>query len=254
MEYYQSCHRRLGPQQMNYHLSISLKNKYLYCEVAKAGCSAIKNELWRQEVSDVPLPIDFLRNQSPHSHFPHHILIKPFQLGISHFNELIRDPSFVKWAVVRNPFARALSGYLDKVCRGMPPFENIRGKVALLRDVEPERIVHSEVTFEEFCCALELFDEPRQFDQHWRPQYQHICGDIIPYTFIGKLETLDSDSAKLERLLGFSGLSFSGGSSHATGSTDAIGKYYNERCHQIIKKIYGEDFSAFDYSEDLPQG
>lgn len=252
MNYYQTCHERLGPHQMNYHFSISLKNKYFYCEVAKAGCSAIKNELWRQEVADVPLPRDFLQNQRPHAPFPHHILIKPFQLGISKFNEFVHDSSVVKWAVVRNPFVRTLSGYLDKVRRGEPQFNNIRNKVALLRNVPTEAVEHTDVTFEEFCHALQMFGRPLDFDQHWRPQYQHICGDIIPYTYIGKLETLDEDSGRMSRLLGLSGLTFGQGRSHATGSEEKLAEHYTERCLAIVRDVYKDDFQHFGYSTDMP--
>ncbi|MFC0200058.1 sulfotransferase family protein [Paracoccus rhizosphaerae] len=253
MFYYQNCTQRLGPQQMNYHFSISLKNKYFFCEVAKSGCSSAKKELWRQEVLDVPMPESFLNtNHNPHAPFHQHMLIKPFQLGRTKFNEFIRDPSVVKWAIVRNPFTRILSGYLDKVQRNEPMFDNIAHQVAKIRGVQRDAVEASSVSFEEYCQALAQFRRPVDFDQHWRPQYAHICADIIPYTFFAKLETLDDEAKDISRRLGLSNLSFGAGKTHATGSNEKVAQYYTDKTADIVRKVYAGDFKHFHYDLDLP--
>ncbi|RDW13574.1 sulfotransferase family 2 domain-containing protein [Paracoccus thiocyanatus] len=254
MFYYQNCNQRLGPQQMNYHFSISLKNMYFFCEVAKSGCSAVKKELWRQETMDVPVPEGFLReNHNPHVPFQHQLLIKPFQMGRTKFNEFIRDSNVIKWAVVRNPFTRILSGYLDKVRRDEPQFRNIAHRVAKLRNVHVSAVAHNSVSFEEYCEALTLFEQPLDFDQHWRPQYEHICADIIPYTFFAKLETLDEDSGDIARRIGLAKLSFTAGRSHATGSNEKVQEYYTQKTADIVRKVYANDFEHFGYGLELPR-
>ena len=253
MFYYQNCNQRLGPQQMNYHFSISLKNMYFFCEIAKSGCSAAKKELWRQEMLDVPMPEDFVRaNHNPHAPFHQHMLIKPFQMGRTKFNEFIRDPSVIKWAIVRNPFTRILSAYLDKVQRAEPMFINVAHRIAKLRNANVESVTPESVDFDEFCEALTLFDRPIDFDQHWRPQYEHICADIIPYSFYAKLETLDAESEEISRRIGMSKMTFGAGRAHATGSNDKIGKYYTAHAADIVRRVYANDFKKFDYSLDLP--
>lgn len=253
MFYYQKCTERLGPQQMNYHFSISLKNMYFFCEVAKSGCSSAKKELWRQEMLDVPMPEAFLKaNHNPHAPFHQHMLIKPFQLGQTRFNEFIRNPSVIKWAIVRNPFTRILSGYLDKVQRNEPMFRNIAHQVAQMRGVQREAVEASSVSFEEYCQALSRFRRPIDFDQHWRPQYEHTCADIIPYTFFAKLETLDAEAPLISRRLGLSDLTFNAGKRHATGSNEKIAQYYTDKTADIVRKVYAKDFQHFGYSLDLP--
>lgn len=254
MFYYQSCNDRLGPQQMNYQFSISLKNQYIFCEVAKSGCSAVKRALWRQEVKDVPMPRGFSDTyNNPHVAFPHHLLVKPFQLGEAGFNQAVRDPSFVKWTVVRNPFTRALSGYLDKVCRNEPQFANIRNRVAKMRGNAPEDIEHTDVSFEQFCEALATFEKPIEFDPHWRPQFLHTCGDILPYTHIAKLESLDESLEHLTKLVGFKNLNFSSGRPHATNANEKLPDFYTDRCIEIIRDVYALDFLHFGYDRDLPR-
>lgn len=253
MFYYQSCNQRLGPQQMNYHFSISMKNMFFFCEIAKSGCSAVKKELWRQEMMDVPMPEAFLRsNHNPHAPFQQHLLIKPFQLGRTKFNEFIRDERVMKWAVVRNPFTRILSGYLDKVRRNEAQFSNIAPRVAKLRGTLPVMVSADSVSFEEFCQSLTLFEAPADFDQHWRPQYEHICADIIPYSFFAKLETLDQEAEDLARRLGLAKMSFDQGRAHATGSNDKIAEFYTPKAADYVRQVYANDFAHFGYSLDLP--
>jgi len=253
MFYYQSCNDRLGPQQMNYQFSISLKNQYVFCEVAKSGCSAVKRALWRQEIKDIPMPKGFEDTyKNPHVAFPHHLLIKPFQLGETRFNQAIRDPAFVKWTVVRNPFTRALSGYLDKIQRNEPQFANIQKRVAQHRKVDSGEVDRASVTFEDFCEALTYFNRPVEFDPHWRPQYLHTCGDILPYSHIAKLETLDQSLDELGRLIGLKDLNFSSGRPHATNANSKLSEHYTGRCVDIIRDVYALDFQHFGYDLEPP--
>ncbi|MEM9498565.1 MAG: sulfotransferase family protein [Pseudomonadota bacterium] len=238
---------------MNYQFSVSLKNKYIFCEVAKSGCSTIKRELWRQELADVPMPPDFYeRHRNPHVAFAHHLLVKPFQLGPALFNDMVRDPGVVKWTLVRNPFSRALSGYLDKVVRNEPQFLNIKRQIAQNRDTPLDSVDHSTVTFEEFCLALCAFEKPMQFDPHWRPQYLHTCSDILPYTYTGRLETLHRSEEEIARLLGLQKMDFTKGRDHATGADGKIEEYYSDHSADLIRKVYNLDFEKFGYSRDLP--
>lgn len=250
---YDACNKRLGAQQMNYHFSISLKNRYFYCEVAKAGCSAVKSELWRQELSDVPMPPGYAdKPRNTHAAFPQHVLIKPYQLGREGFETFLSDPKVMKWIVVRNPFTRALSGYLDKIRRDAPQFAaNIAPLVAMQRGVPATEVAADSVTFEEFCEALATFKTARSFDQHWRPQYRHTCADLIDYSDILKLETLAEDSQRLSRHMGRP-VAFTRGRGHATGSSDKIAAFYTPRAADLIRQVYAEDFAQFGYPLDLP--
>lgn len=253
MNIYDECNRRLGPQQMNYHFSLSLKNRYFFCEIAKSGCSAVKSELWRVEKSDVPLPKPFLdTRQNVHAPFGQHLLIKPFQVGKDQFNSFVTDPQVIKWAVVRDPFTRALSGYLDKVVRGARQAENIRKRVSLVWGRPLKDILSKTISFEDYCRALKTFKRPVDFDQHWRPQYRHICGDIIRYDHIFKLEELNQKSAQISKTLRLPEMEFSSGSRHATGSSGRLRDYYTPKTADIIREVYREDFENFGYSMDLP--
>lgn len=254
MDIYDQCNARLGPQQMNYHFSISLKNKYFFCEVAKAGCSSVKGALWNLETSDVPLPKPFLNSKKNiHAHFSQHYTVKPFQLGNDLFNEFVTNPCNTKWAVVRNPFVRALSGYLDKIQREAPQAENITRRVGSRWKISFKSVKASELSFEDYCLALQTFKSPKEFDQHWRPQYRHICADIIKYDHFIKLEDLSRDSEEICKKLGIKHLTFEKGKRHATGSSGKVKDYYTRKTADIIRDVYCEDFENLGYAKDLPE-
>lgn len=249
---YKLCEGRLGPGEMNYHFSISLKYKYFYCEVSKAGCSATKIALWQHEIEDANLPEKIQKVcLAPHRPISEHILVKPFQLGRELFNSYVASPDVFKFVVVRNPFSRALSGYLDKVVRGEAQFNTLRQNISTIRGCNPSDIDHSTVTFLEFCEALKLFKRPKQFDQHWRPQAAHICSSFIKYDVFAKLESIDEDMELISERIGVKHISKERGRDHATSANDKLLTFYSEDEANIIRDIYREDFDLFGYSLDL---
>lgn len=249
---YALCEGRLGPGEMNYHFSISLKYKYFYCEVSKAGCSATKIALWQHEIEGANLP-DKIQKVclSPHRPINEHILIKPFQLGRELFNSYLSSPEIFKFAVVRNPYSRALSGYLDKVVRGEAQFNTLRPNISVLRGCDPLDIDHKTVTFLEFCEALKIFKRPRQFDQHWRPQAAHICSSFINYDLFAKLESIDEGMEIVSKKTGVKHISKERGRDHATSANDKVMEFYSESTASIIRDIYKDDFELFGYSLDI---
>jgi len=152
--YYEMVKDRLGFVEFNYNFYISLKNKYIYCQVAKAGCSTIKKQLIRNELDETGHTPE-ARNVWAHAPYHNSLMVKPFQVGPAMFNEIIRDKKFLKFIFVRNPYTRALSGYLDKVRKGENMVNNIIPHVDTQRGCDISDIDQSSISFIEFCRALE---------------------------------------------------------------------------------------------------
>lgn len=253
VDYYELCNSRLGPTEMNYHFSMSLRKQYFYCEVSKAGCSQIKSTLWRSELADTPLPKEFWKNNwDVHRNFTNHLLIKPFQLGKSIFNDMMENDKIVKWTVVRNPYTRLLSGYLDKVKRNTSHFNSLRPHIARQRGVSVEDVAGENVTYLEFCRAIAAVKNPSNLDQHWRPQYWHTCSDIIRYNLVGKLEEIRIFEERLGRAVGVKDLGFSGGRGHRTNATEQLREHYCDEAKRIVDAVYSNDFDHFGYSRVIP--
>jgi hypothetical protein len=136
---------------------------------------------------------------------------------------------------VRNPFARALSAYLDKV---VP--EDLR-KYSELR----HRTINS---FEDFLRALTDFT-PYQMDAHFRPQHINLNYPALAYDAVFFLENVTALSRLVSQI--YPDFKLERFAPHSRGAADKLRNHYSETTLQLVRQIYAQDFEAFGYSLDL---
>lgn len=245
---------RIWPGEFNYFTNISLKNQYVYFEIAKAGCTSVKKLLGLIEFQDEGLgpdiPAAFLEN--PHCNVIGTPFVKPFQLSSAVLAGILSpDTSFKLFTVCRNPYARALSAYLDKIkyltpeCSTLLPFTD-----------KPI----SEWSFLDFLQAIRraCVEHPPSVDKHWRPQAWNI-GEIVEYKaftyfqleqgawqenmlrhvesdYIDDLSSLDASSPL--------------GMHHARHAAGQLCHFYTPDCILAAQDIYEEDFLCFSYDTE----
>ena len=146
---------------------------------------------------------------------------------VDNFEELFR------FVIVRNPFTRTLSAYLDKVER---------------RALRAGR----ESYFKDFLVQLDA--GKLHANGHWVPQSDLLLIPLDQFDLVGKVENLQADlSIVKNRLLNTQAeepvKSFL---ANATNANSKLGDYYDEECVQLVRKMYRKDFELFDYSEELP--
>jgi len=147
--------------------------------------------------------------------------------------EAARVESLFKFTVVRNPYTRILSAYLDKVER------------RALRE-------NKESSFNDFLQSLKggkLYS-----NAHWAPQNALLLLPVSQLDFIGRVEALDSDLSLInEKIRGRSPeaplTSFPG---NATGAGKKLHAYYDAQSAELVRQLYQNDFEMFSYPEDLP--
>lgn len=144
-------------------------------------------------------------------------------------SEMVRFPSLYKFTLVRNPYARALSAYLDKVHR------------------KAERDPSRAPSFRGFLAQLEQGDLYRNL--HWAPQTSLLLLPLETYDFIARVENLDSDLrvvlARIEK--GEGNHSPRSALGNRTGAGDLLTRYYDETTRAIVERLYAKDFAAFGY-------
>lgn len=146
--------------------------------------------------------------------------------------------SLFKFTVVRNPYTRVLSAFLDKI-------ERFR-----------ERDNHN-TTFAEFLQRLR--DDHRYLygNAHWVPQSDLMLIPVERFDLVGRVESLDRDLAQI------TGRIRPGTSDTITSTTSAgppptrasekLRRYYDDPALiELVRAIYRDDFSAFGYSTDFP--
>lgn len=201
----------------------------VYVNNPKCGCSTVKYSLKQAQASRF--------RQAGHDRF-----------------ELLNDPHVAddclkRWGIkalmhggqrmviscARNPYARALSAYLDKV---------ESGDIAQYRELAGRRP-------ESFEAFLEVVARtyPDTLDPHFAPQRINLGLPDVAYDAIFYLENAGSLQRALKRAVGdFALETFA---PHSRRAQQRMETYYTPRAIELVKQIYADDFAVLGYSMDI---
>lgn len=157
----------------------------------------------------------------------------------------LRD-DFAIFAFVRNPYARLVSCYLDKVCNlannhPKPYMSHLCSKLYPYH-------LSEQMSFAEFVTRVARIPD-RLADRHFKSQASFLLyeGRILP-DFVGRVENLAHDWAQIATQYNFSPQI-----SHKNKSpyTTDYRAYYTPELADIVYKRYVQDFKLFGYSQQL---
>lgn len=224
---------------VNYLVNWSEKNRLIYVETPKVGCTSIKKILQYNELDcdESRLPSDVHeREQSP---------LKSPNADEAGFVRRLASSEYFTFTFVRDPITRVLSAYLDKIVAQpgeVTPAQREMG-------IDPaERIP----TFAEF---IEMVHRQRPFDMnvHWAPQAFLLGIDKVQYDYIGRFECFNQS---IEHLVARRGLklppsAMRHGRAHATNASDLLGRHYTNAALERVREIYHDDFRYLGYGWSL---
>lgn len=160
--------------------------------------------------------------------------------ALSHQEVANLESRFFLFTVVRNPYARLASSFLDKIVRGKRS-----DKVCTALGVSR----HDEIGFLDFCRYLDAGGLDQ--DPHWYRQVDLVPCGIDKLNSIGHVETLDVDlAAIMTRINGVAPSELLSWSPHGTGASGKLTQLYCEESARLVARLYGPDFAAFGYSTD----
>lgn len=199
----------------------------IYVGNPKCGCSTIQKSLKRAQASAyLGAGRSFKQNENPHSDDD---CLRRKGLNPSR----CRDRHL--FSCVRNPFARTLSAYLDKVVAGDPrEYPELRGL--------------KSTSFEGFLNAV-ADTEPLHLDVHFRPQHINLNYANIIYDAVFFLENPTAVGQYLEQIM--PGFVLERFAPHARGAQEKLAAHYDRATLDLVRRIYARDFEAFGYSLDL---
>jgi hypothetical protein len=209
---------------------------FLYIEVPKAACTAIKTFL-RSLYTDAPLRPFIENNRETRMdmfiHSRSNVPIPPItSLPDTVQRELFESPDALRFTVVRNPYTRLISAWRDKVLLREPTVEDVHSSV------------QGEITFEKFIAYIEQCS-PAYWDDHWAKQVDMCFSHAIPFNHIGKVETLSKTARALNRHLGMRvALPI------ANSGALRIEPEFSEGTRVSIATLYADDFTEFGYDPD----
>lgn len=169
---------------------------------------------------------------------------------------ILRDNSIKKYAMVRDPYTRVLSAYLNKIdsrLRAEFPSGDKFSKVVKIIDAFRNKKLDVKrfpsVSFEVFLIWLSQARKEVTADGHWEPQHKLLRIPDIHYDFIGKFENIKHDSDHILNLMGCDAKFPTQGQIKfkPTNATNKLAEHYTPGAYELVRKLYAKDFEAFDY-------
>ena len=171
---------------------INHKYKFIYCPILKVATTSMATTMLL--LSDCRYKEEIIEagDKTIRSYVFSHLKLSNYRYQEA--RQFIDDPSYFKFTIVRNPWSRLVSAYLDKFV--------IHKKTAISSTKLIEDAVYEKagipvdrqksVNFRQFVEYIMAKDE-NKLNAHWKPQNLFFEG--VNFDFIGKLESLREDFA-----------------------------------------------------------
>lgn len=225
--------------KVNYLTHISRRHGAVFVEVPKAGCTVVKRVMQHSEHGGQPYqPPESVHDRSTSP------LATPLRDGFDVDEVFGPDSPYFRFAFVRNPYSRALSCYLEKIA-GAQWLRDKRLPVLGFRSDE-------QVSFRAFLEAV-AEQRPVEMDIHWAPQTLLLGLPRVRYGFIGRFESFQQDLLTVIDLVGLEAPEqlWRQQSSHSTQARSRLSEHYDDRCEDLVRQIYADDFERLGYGFDL---
>lgn len=213
-------------ERFNNAVFISPNRDFLFTKNEKCASVTLRFSL-QNAVVEKPLPRQF---QNVDRWFLP--LLQPSDLNLRRIADINSVP--FKFAVVRNPYSRVLSLYLNSKAGRY-------GRSRMDRNMDFGSFV-----------AYVTKQAPEEMNRHWRVQYYNIYCNVIRYDHFIKFENLEEELSRfLER---FSKRPPEIRSVHKNQSRAGrrIAEYYTPEIAKRVRDTFAIDFEFFGYSTELP--
>jgi chondroitin 4-sulfotransferase 11/chondroitin 4-sulfotransferase 13/dermatan 4-sulfotransferase 1 len=171
---------------------------------------------------------------------------------------LLKDPGIKKYTMVRDPYSRVLSAYLNKIENRLPPQAETDDEDhfrKIVRDIDGFRIdklgseAYPEITLEVFLLWLQAGESWFTKDEHWAPQSELLLHPDVKFDFVGRFENLNEDAAIILKSMGCDqpfpsqkDVKFA-----PTNASKKILSYITDNNKSFICSYYYHDFKFLNY-------
>lgn len=210
-------------------IAVSPEKKFVYLRIPKAANSTVTALLWNQlhqEIYDSKTPTKKIKKS----------FLTALDLNITQSKQAKEEYFF--FTIVRNPFDRVLSAYLQK-------FKSDIYRRRYGKDIS--KAGNGDINFHSFCKFLAIKGVNK--DPHWIPQHKFIWPNLSRIDYVGKFENLHNDLINIFNRL-FHNYTIDLNTYYGPGRTNASelrASYYNKESKDIIYNIYIKDFELFKY-------
>jgi hypothetical protein len=215
-------------ERFNNAVFVSPKREFLFTKCEKCANVTVRRSL-QNLVAEKTLPAsmtDIDRWYAP--------LLQPSDLKLTRIKS-INDIPF-KFAVVRNPYSRLLSFYLN---------------------VKPENypnVMHGKTkppTFGGFVDHVTSQSVP-EMNPHWRVQHHNIFCDLIKYDHFLRFENLEEELAAIMSRYGKKQAEIRSVHKNQSNAGSKLAAHYTPEIAKKVQDKFAIDFDYFGYSKELP--
>ncbi|MGN6100928.1 MAG: sulfotransferase family 2 domain-containing protein [Devosia sp.] len=206
----------------------------IYVVNPKAACSTFKTSLWLRH--------DVLTGARTFADDPHTGASSPWLKSADDLAAASSRMAECDWfTVVRNPYSRVVSAYLDKIkdrgVRDAYTWGQFCNRYSLPAD--------ADISFAAFLNLL-ANDDPTQLDYHWRPQWMTTMVGQLPLHHIGRFEHLAVTFAWMRER----GVPVASHFSFRSDADSSAASLIAPADRAAIEEIYSLDFDLFGYGRD----
>ena len=177
-----------SPQFKHVYVRVNHKNKYIVCLPQKAGCTTWKIILANNSSPD-PLSAEFNGDQLHGDGLEKYGIYSLNDYSPLQQQEILEDPQYYKFMVVRHPLDRLVSAHNDKIILTDNNLAKKRRKEIL--DLHFKN--HGKASNDLQAFIEYILERKSYWNRHWAPVAALCDSCNIKYDKIGKLETQNDD-------------------------------------------------------------
>ena len=177
---------------------INHQYKFIYCPILKVGTNSMAKMMLLLSDCQQKEKIIAEGDKTIRTYVDSHLKLSNYRYEEA--QQFINDPDYFKFVIVRNPWSRLVSAYLDKFV--LDP----KGAISSTKKIENFTYKQSNssvdrqksVNFRQFLEYIAA-KEATRLNAHWRPQHLFLEG--VEFDFIAKIESLSEDFLTIKEKL-----------------------------------------------------
>lgn len=241
-------------------IMVSEQEKLLYIPVAKCACTSLKSMIVQLAGIEKPEMAIELGVHLITDTFNTGVQLKDKPIDLA--RDILASDQYFKFGVIRNPFERLVSAYLEKFVYQRTTERNLLHTEEIVREVGDSAGFdpRTGINFDQFVEYI-FRQDPYDLDPHWRPQYLYFLG-VKHISRIFRLENIAQLEQQLRQRVG---IEIQLGHENATSKSEIVlptaselsaaelekqgaihpDSFLSSRHVEAIREYYREDFELY---------